>query len=337
MFGYKPEEKQHKPSEWQKIIFEEDLTIALENFDKHVKTRGVHPFAQESRYHHKDGSTVTVLCRGQVVEWAEDGTPIRMIGTHTNITESKQAEELREILIEQLTISNGELDNFAYIASHDLKEPLRGLHNHSKLLMRDYHDQLDDDGKHKLDRIIYLTQRMEALINDLLYYSRIGRTELAIKNTNLNDVVRDVKETFMASETEGNLEITIAKKLPTIKCDTMRVTELFRNLISNGLKYNESDKKCIEIGVNTTKGRKKEKVLYVKDNGIGIEEKFHDDIFRIFKRLHKRDAYGGGTGSGLTFVKKIVEKHGGKIWLESEKGNGTVFYFTLPEKESNNE
>jgi chemotaxis family two-component system sensor kinase Cph1 len=162
---------------------------------------------------------------------------------------------------------------------------------------------------------------MEKLTSDLFYYSRIGRGEATIEKVDLNEIVLDVKKLLADKE---NTTIEITETLPTIECEKVRIEELYRNLITNGIKYNESKNKKIEVGIN------KNKELYVKDNGIGIAPKFHTEVFKIFKRLHKREAYGGGTGSGLTFVKKIIDRHQGKIWIDSDIEKGTTFYFTLP-------
>ncbi len=259
-----------------------------------------------------------------------EGEMYALCSIATDISERKEAEQMTRKYAKDLERSNQELDEFAYIASHDLKEPLRGIHNLSSFLIRDYEDKLDDEGKRKLSRLMDLSKRMSTLINDLLYYSRIGRSERAIQETNLNDVIEDIRHTLPSLDDE-HVHLDMPVPLPTIVCDTTRVTELFRNLISNAVKYNDSPEKRIEIGwLEEKKGRKKEPVFTVKDNGIGIAEDMYDEIFRIFKRLHKPTAYGGGTGSGLTFVKKIVERHQGRIWLESEPGKGTTFYFTLP-------
>ena len=246
-----------------------------------------------------------------------------------DISERKRIEAERERLIEMLSRSNTELDNFAHIASHDLKEPLRAIHNHSKFLLEDFGEKLDESGKNRLNRLAFLTQRMERLIADLLYFSRLGREELSVRSTNLNDIIDDLKATLHDVLEEQNVVISVPEPLPTIECDAVRVTELFRNLVQNAIKYNESAEKRVEIGHKNTDGT----VFYVKDNGIGIEEEFHEEVFRIFKRLHSEKVYGGGTGAGLTFVKKIVEQHGGKIWLESARGEGTNFFFTLHEEE----
>lgn len=257
-----------------------------------------------------------------------NGNPL-FTGIIRDITERKSIEAEREHLIQKLMQSNRELDNFAYIASHDLKEPLRAIYNHSCFLKEDYAELIQDDGKRRLDRLTSLTKRMEKLINDLLYFSRLGREEMAFRKTDLNEVINDISSMLEDVLQEKNAEINIAGKLPTVKCNAVRVTELFRNLITNAIKYNEQNHKRITVGVSG----EDQHVFYVKDNGIGIEPAFHKDIFRIFKRLHSEKEYEGGTGVGLTFVKKIVERHGGKIWLESVSGEGTTFYFTLsPQK-----
>lgn len=241
------------------------------------------------------------------------------------------AELLRHV--KALERSNKELDDFAYIASHDLKEPLRGLHNHARFLMEDNAEKLDPDSVNRLHRLMQLTQRMEKLINDLLYFSRLGRQEMAIQPTDMNEVIDDIKETLEHMLEERNGKIIIPEPLPTLVCDQTRITEVFRNLITNALKYNESEEKIIEVGFTkerkTPDGEMVKDVLYVKDNGIGIAPEFRTEVFRIFRRLQARKGKEEGTGVGLTFVKKIIDRHGGTIWLESEPDNGTTFYFTL--------
>ena len=235
-------------------------------------------------------------------------------------------------MIKDLKRSNQELDDFAYIASHDLKEPLRGLFNNARFLQKDYQDKLDADGIGRLQRLGYLCQRMENLVNDLLYFSRLGRQELAIQSTDLNEGVREIESMMETTLKERNTSILIPRPLPDIICDKPRITELLRNLITNAVKYNDKPKKTVEIGcigdLETKNGVEKQ-VFYVRDNGIGIEEEFFEEIFRIFKRLNEEDDDKKGTGVGLTFVRKIVERHGGRIWLESTLNQGTVFYFTL--------
>ena len=255
---------------------------------------------------------------------------IRDISERHEVQEALQVGQARLLNRSiELSRSNQELDDFAYIASHDLKEPLRGIHNYSTFLLEDYGDKLDATGKERLQTLTRLTVRMEALINDLLHFSRVGRVELATVKSDLNRVVADVLDTLHISLEERGVEVRIPRPLPTVVCDETRVGELFRNLITNAAKYNDKAQKWIEISVSPTASPDEGTVFYVRDNGIGIREKHFETIFRIFKRLHGRDKYGGGTGAGMSIVKKIVEGHGGRIWLESAEGEGTTFYFTL--------
>lgn len=250
----------------------------------------------------------------------------------------RQADELARINIE-LERTNDELDAFAYIASHDLKEPLRGIHNYSSFLIEDYADILNEEGVAKLQTLMRLTQRMEDLINSLLHFSRLGRIELLLKNTDLNQIVHQVESVIKISQPNAPIAIHIPRPLPPIYCDPIQINELFTNLISNAVKYNDQPEKRVEIGYLTmvelpeqnpiSKTSSSVLVFYIKDNGIGIRAKHLDSIFRIFKRLHGQSHYGGGTGVGLTIAKKIVERHGGKIWVESTYGIDSTFYFTL--------
>ena len=246
------------------------------------------------------------------------------------------AKEAVEGMVADLQRSNRELDDFAYIASHDLKEPLRGIHNYASFVLEDYADKLDDEGRAKLEVLPRLCQRLESFIDSLLQYSRLGRTELDVEDTDLNEVLAEVTDSLRGVQEERGVDIRVRGPLPTVKCNRVRVGEVFRNLTSNAMKYNDKEEKWIEIGcTNAGEGEsdsyQSPPVFYVRDNGIGIREKHQDVIFRIFKRLHGRDKYGGGTGAGLTIVKKIVERHGGRIWVESNPGEGTTFYFTLQE------
>lgn len=250
----------------------------------------------------------------------------------------KKADELASIN-EQLQHSNTELDAFAYIASHDLKEPLRGIHNYASFLLADYRNQLDEDGVNKLNTLMQLTKRMENLINALLHYSRLSRADLNRNTINLNHLVNNVVDILKISQSDSKIDLQILQPLPTIEGDRVLTEEIFTNLMSNAIKYNDRPEKRIEIGCVTGKPdwssidhpcfHQNIPVFYVKDNGIGIKEKHLDTIFRIFKRLHSQNKYGGGTGAGLTIVKKIVERHGGEIVVESKYKEGTTFYFTL--------
>ncbi len=256
------------------------------------------------------------------------GTVPMASGIVQDITVRKETEFRLQKVLEALQQSNQELDDFAHIAAHDLTEPLRGLSNNASFLMEDYEGTIDAEGLARLGRMTYLCQRMERLVDDLMYFSRLGRQELAIRTTDLNDVIADIKSTMEDTLIEENATISIVDGLPTLICDRARTTEVFRNLITNAIKYNKNSDKRVDIGCNL-KGD--HRVFYVRDNGIGIPERFHNDVFQIFKRLNDEDDAIKGTGVGLTFVKKIVERHNGQIWIESEVGVGSTFYFTISE------
>lgn len=279
----------------------------------------------------KDGRMIEVsMTLSQIVNAAGHVVGISKIAR--DITTRKKLEARLERYTQMVERSNRELDDFAYIASHDLKEPLRGLANNAKFIEEDYGSKIDAAGTKRLQRMIFLCCRMESLIDDLLYFSRLGRQELAIQSVDLNGLIAGIKTMVAAAFYGENVLISVNAPLPSIVCDMPRVTEVFRNLISNGIKYNRSEQKLIEIGCalpHPADGGAGEQVFYVRDNGIGIAPEFQAEIFRIFKRLNVEDETVKGTGVGLTFVKKIVERHHGRIWVESSLGKGSTFYFTL--------
>ncbi|MDF7814927.1 ATP-binding protein [Hymenobacter sp. YC55] len=237
----------------------------------------------------------------------------------------------------ELERSNDELDSFAYVASHDLKEPLRGIHNYSLFLLEDYADQLDAEGVSKLQTLVRLSQRMENLIESLLQLSRVGRQDLTVEDVDMNELVAEVVELLAPRFEQTNTTVTVAHSLPVIRCDQVRMREVFNNLLTNAMRYNDHANKTVEVGVLPAEAAGQKGlanpddfyVFYVRDNGIGIDPKHHSNIFKLFKRLHGQEKYGGGTGAGLAIVKKMVEKHGGTLWVESTKGEGATFYFSL--------
>lgn len=228
--------------------------------------------------------------------------------------------------VAELKRSNQELDEFAYIASHDLKEPLRGIHNYVSFLQEDYASRLDDDGRNYLNRMQRLAERMTALIDCLLALSRLGSAPLSMEAVDLDGVLDGVVEDVKATLAAQAVELRRAGHLPIVNGNALRLREVFQNLIVNAAKYNDKPDKWVEVGCDN-KGAIP--VFYVRDNGIGISPQHRETVFRIFKRLHEQSKFGGGTGAGLTIAKKIVERHGGRIWLESVVGEGTAFYFTL--------
>ena len=240
----------------------------------------------------------------------------------------RHVDELRR-LNERLTRSNAELESFAYVAGHDLKEPLRGINNYANLLARSHRDTLDGQGREHLDTIIRLTRRMDELLESLLVYARLGRTNLDLQMIDLNDVVDQVRDVLSLRIAESNAMLTVPRPLPTMRCDRVRVVEALANLVSNAIKYNDQPRPSIEIAWSEGPPL----TIRVRDDGIGIEPKLHDRVFQIFRRLHERDRYGGGTGVGLTITRRIIERHGGRIWLESEPGRGSTFSFTLAQND----
>jgi PAS domain S-box-containing protein len=278
----------------------------------------------------KDGSEFPIDL--SVSQMMVDGRRI-FAGLMRDISHRKAMERENQRIMDDLARSNQELDNFAYIASHDLKEPLRGVANNANFLKEDYEGLLDERGAKRVNRMVFLCQRLERLVDDLLYFSRLSRQKLSVQRTDLNQVIKDLQFTLDPALREKGAEIVIEQPLPTVMCDLPRITELFRHLIINGVKYNCSPRKRIEIGFSSAMDvhpeAGPETIFHVRDNGIGIPREFHADVFRIFKRLNEEDDGERGTGVGLTFVQKIVERHRGRIWLESEVGSGTTFYFTL--------
>lgn len=223
-----------------------------------------------------------------------------------------------------LTRSNLELDEFTYIASHDLKEPLRGISSYCGILLEDYHDKLDDNGRRMMNTLVTLCDRLNHLIDDLLTYCRAGRTPDAA-DVDLDEVLDGVLATLgPAIDSRGGV-IRRPRCLPRVRGDETLLGMALQNLIANGLKFNESRQPIVEVGSIDGDGA----TLFVRDNGIGIEERHREAVFAMFRRLHPRQKYEG-TGAGLSIARKIVEQHGGRMWLESEPGQGSSFYFTLP-------
>ncbi|MBU1887877.1 MAG: HAMP domain-containing protein [Candidatus Omnitrophica bacterium] len=253
-------------------------------------------------------------------------------GLYTNL-ENKVKERTAQLAEANnaLGLKNKELDDFTYIVSHDLKEPLRGVKAFTRLLIEEYSGKLDDEGREYLKAISESSSRMTNLIEDLLNLSRIGRIRNIEPDVDLNEILSGVKKNLQYSLEEKKVDLKVAENFPKVMCDRIRISEVFSNLVSNAIKYSKKDvRPVIELGY-CDKGGLYE--FYVKDNGIGIEKQYHDRVFQIFQRLHAKGEYEG-TGAGLTIVKKIVENHGGKIWLDSETGKGTTFYFTIPKDHS---
>lgn len=324
MFGYEDHEIPNHPTAWQEIIHPDDLPYVFEVFDKHVSSKGKIPYDNQVRYFHKDGSIVWVYCRGKVIEWDETGQPIRMVGCHVDITKLKKAEDTEKYAI-QLEKKNKELKEFAYVASHDLQEPLRTINSFVDILKEEYEDKLDQDANTYLRYISEGAKRMSALVKDLLDYNRLGANS-EHKDVDLNTIMEQVRADLNATVKKQEAEL-IVNSLPTVSGQETELRLLFQNLISNALKFSKKEVKprikvsCKEDG--------SQYLFSVEDNGIGIEEEFKERIFVIFQRLHSASAYEG-TGIGLALCRKIVDSHGGEIKVTSVPGQGSNFLFTLP-------
>jgi PAS domain S-box-containing protein len=225
---------------------------------------------------------------------------------------------------EELIASNAELEQFAYVASHDLQEPLRMVSSFLQLLEKKYKSQLDETATLYINYAVDGAERMKRLILDLLEYSRVGTNTDELVETDFNEVLQQVVETFTTKIAANDAQIK-THPLPVAKASKMQMTQLLQNLVSNSFKYNTSPMPQIEIGCDDNGDTWQ---FFVKDNGIGIDKKFFDKIFVIFQRLHNKSRFSG-TGIGLAICKKIVERHGGSIWVQSMPGEGATFFFTI--------
>jgi PAS domain S-box-containing protein len=244
------------------------------------------------------------------------------------IIEHKQAEEKKAELLKEVESVNQELKDFAYIVSHDLKAPLRAISTLANWISTDYKDKLDEEGQQQLDLMVKRAIRMNALINGILEYSRVGRIKEKRIEVDINDLVKEVIEMIVPPE---NITVTVENELPTIVCEKTRIMEVFQNLLSNAVKFMDKPRGIIKIGSIVDDGYWK---FSISDNGPGIEEEYFDKIFQMFQTLSSADEHES-TGVGLTLVKKIVTMYGGNIWVESEVGHGSTFFFTLPHDTDN--
>jgi len=261
------------------------------------------------------GLTVGLLATGLLTAY-----PI-LLAEEATRRESLVAERTSE-----LARSNAELEQFAYAASHDLQEPLRMVASYVGLLGKRYRGRLDQDADDFIEFAVDGAKRMQELIEDLLAYSRVGTRAKAFKPTDCNRVVDEVIQNLRVLITEQAALVT-RDELPRVNADHTQLVQLMQNLVGNAIKFRREEPPCVHV---TAEKQGPQWLFSVEDNGIGIDPKYNDRVFAIFQRLHTRKEYPG-TGIGLAICRRIVERHGGRIWFESKPGNGTIFRFTLSE------
>jgi len=289
------------------------------------------PVRYEKEYIRKDGTRVPIELLVHLVKGA-DGNPLYYYSFLTDITQRKRAEESLRVAADELRRSNKDLEQFAYVTSHDLKEPLRMVTGFTSLLKDRYQGQLDDKADAYMGFAADAATRMQGLVDDLLAYARVGRDK-ATAAADVNLTVDQAVENLQASIAEAGAKVT-RTPLPTVQANLLNLTQLFQNLIGNAIKFKRPGVAPeVHIGAERVGGSASANdakwLFFVRDNGIGIESAYREKIFEIFERLHPREEYPG-SGVGLAICKKIVEQHGGRIWVESEVGKGSTFFFTLP-------
>ena len=258
----------------------------------------------------------------------ENRNPKGSVSVFIDITHHKIAEMKMEALVKDLERSNRELEQFAYITSHDLKEPLRMVSSFTQLLEKRYKGKIDQDADEFIGFIVDGAQRMQRLLDDLLEYALLTTADKKYDKIQMGDVVEDSINNLKIAIDESNADIKY-DQLPTLFINRTEMVQLFQNLIGNSIKFQSKKSPKIHISVED-KGNKY--VFSVKDNGIGIDPEYQKKIFKMFQRLHTIDEYDG-TGIGLSITKKIVENHNGSIWVKSELGKGSIFFFSIPKNE----
>jgi len=333
MLGYSLGEIEPKFSSYRNLVHPDDEHIMIETLNAHLE--GKTPiYEAEFRMHTKFGEWKWILSTGRVFERDNDGKPLMMTGLHRDVTERVQADkEIRRLNVEleqrvidrtaKLEATNQELDAFAYVVSHDLRAPLRGISQLATWIATDYADTLDTSGQEMVHLLIGRVKRMHNLIEGILRYSRIGRVKEAEKRVNLNQLVRDTIDLLAPPE---HVHIAVEDELPTVVGEQTRLEQVFQNLLDNAIKFMDKPAGQICVGC-ADEGTHWQ--FSVADNGPGIEKEYYDKVFQMFQTLAPRDEFES-AGVGLALVKKIVETWGGRIWVQSTVGEGSTFYFTLP-------
>lgn len=324
MFGYDADRLKNDPDLWQMLVHPEDIAGMAEELGKQLAVGNNGHVTY--RAYRADGRMIYCEQMFTLMKDAK-GNPIGTAGLVLDVSERKMAEEASKQYAEELRRSNAELEQFAYVASHDLQEPLRMITSYLQLIEQRFIGQLDSDAREFIGFAVDGAARMKSLIIDLLTYSRVQRAKIEFSPVSMESVLNQVKSNLHVTISECQAEITHGS-LPEITANEAQMIQLMQNLVGNALKFRREMPPKIHISAE--KG-KSEWTFAVRDNGIGLDEEYKDRIFVIFQRLHGRDQHPG-TGIGLAVCKKIVERHNGRIWVESKLGEGATFYFTLPIK-----
>jgi light-regulated signal transduction histidine kinase (bacteriophytochrome) len=298
------------------MVTPEDREMVMKRYADRMAGKEV-PSIYEMALIRKDGITVPVEVNATFINY--EGRPADLVVIR-DITERKRAEE-------ELRRSNQELEHFAYIASHDLQEPLRMVSSYTQLLAQRYKDKLDADADEFIHYVEDGVSRMRALINGLLVYSRVGTSGAAFELTDCEAAFDCALTNLQVAVDESGAVIT-HHPLPVVMADASQLTQVFQNLIGNAIKFCNQELPRIHVAAEP---RGNEWLFSIRDNGIGIDPQYHDRIFDMSQRLHSRTEYPG-TGLGLAICDKVVKRHGGRIWVESQTGKGATFYFTIPIK-----
>ena len=320
--GYRDEEIPNDLDVWTTYVHEDDREPVMEAARAHLEGR-TPEYVFEHRMLHRDGTVRWILVRGKAIRDAE-GNVVRMVGSDTDITDRKRAEQELAGVAEELKRSNVELEQFGYVISHDLRAPLRSLMSYARLLQEDGAEQLSEDARACVAGVAQCAQQMEALVVDLLEYARIGRTQLELSEVDLGDLLEQIVTRLGLRE---QAEVRLPADAPPVRARVLRLRQIFANLLDNAARFRQADRPLIVTVAWAD--RELEWEFAVRDNGVGIPKAHTEDIFRMFRRLHTQEERDG-TGIGLAIVKKAVEEHGGRVWVESASGEGSTFRFTLP-------
>jgi PAS domain S-box-containing protein len=298
-------------------------TLQAGNWLEKIYKHEVPHYAIEKRFERKDGSTF--WAREVMSSMFHIGTTQLSVAIIENIETKKRTEEALEQKNTELTQTNQELEHFAYVASHDLQEPLRTITSFIQILDKRYRSSLDEDAGQFIGFIVDGAKRMQTLIHDLLDYSRVNRFNTQFEKVDLNDVFHGVSSA-LKEKIESNDALVMAEQLPIVSGNRLQLTQVFQNLIDNAIKFKAKRRKP-EVIISVIDHPDVWELVFT-DNGIGISQEYYQRIFVIFQRLHSLEEYSG-TGIGLAICRKIIERHGGEIWLNSKPGKGTAFHLTL--------